>query len=63
MGVASIIMIRPGIWRRQLTSKVLVQLPVRVYKVASTNTSMKGDIGWLRTFHLVDIRCYLLHEN
>jgi hypothetical protein len=61
MGLASNIMIRPGVWRRQPTSKVLVQLGV--YMVASTDASLKGDAGGLRTFYLVDFRCYPLHED
>jgi hypothetical protein len=61
MRFASDVVVRPRIWRRQPTSNILLQLVT--YKVDSAYTSQNDDIVGLRTFHLVDFHCYLLHQD
>jgi len=61
MRLASDVVVRPRIWRGQPTSNILLQLVT--YKVDSAYTSQNDDIVGLRTFHLVDFHCYLLHHN
>src|SRR5579863_8513265 len=45
VGFASNIMIRPGVWRRQPTLKLLLYLVA--YKIVSADTSQDGDIDRL----------------
>ena len=61
MCFASDVMVRPRIWRGQPTSNILLQLVT--CKVDSAYTSQNDDIVGVRTFHLVDFHCYLLHHN
>jgi hypothetical protein len=58
---ASDIMVCPRIWCRQPLSRLLLQLVA--CKVHSGYTSQSGNVGELRTSHLVDIYCYILHVD
>jgi hypothetical protein len=61
MGLAGDVVVRPWIWRGQPSSNVLLQHVT--YKAASADTSQNDDFVGLRTFHLVDFHCHLLHHN
>jgi hypothetical protein len=61
MRFAGDVVVRPWIWRGQPTSNILLQMAT--CKVDSAYTSQNDDIVGLRTFHLFDFHCHLLHHN
>ena len=61
MGFAGKIVIRPRVWWRQPTSKLLLQLVA--YKVVSSYKPRNRNVSSPRTFHLIDFHCYVLHND